>query len=149
LIPKGAIICIVLGVIGSGLVGIFLLEITNQPLTPVYVLGPSLSVITEKTNFRLGESIYIKIVNSGTVPLTFSDASYGLKIKQLDGIVLYSPISAQVISVLKPEEEKEFVWNQTKLDGSKIIEGRYNIVSSTDAFSGNVLKKSITINILK
>lgn len=149
MIPKGAIICIVLGVIGSGLVGIFLLEITNQPLTPVYVLGPSLSVITEKTNFRLGESIYIKIVNSGTVPLTFSDASYGLKIKQLDGIVLYSPISAQVISVLKPEEEKEFVWNQTKLDGSKIIEGRYNIVSSTDAFSGNVLKKSITINILK
>jgi len=149
LIPKGAIICIVLGVIGSGLVGIFFSEIANQPPTLVYVLGPSLSVITEKTNFHLGESIRIKIVNSGTVPLTFSDASYGLKIKQLDGIVLYSPISNQVISVLKPEEEKVLVWNQTKLDGSKIIEGRYNVVSSTDSSSGNVLKKSITINILK
>lgn len=149
MIPKGAIICIVLGVIGSGLVGIFFSEIANQPPTLVYVLGPSLSVITEKTNFHLGESIRIKIVNSGTVPLTFSDASYGLKIKQLDGIVLYSPISNQVISVLKPEEEKVLVWNQTKLDGSKIIEGRYNVVSSTDSSSGNVLKKSITINILK
>jgi len=149
LIPKGAIICIVLGVIGSGLVGIFFSEIANQPPTLVYVLGPSLSVITEKTNFHLGEPIRIKIVNSGTVPLTFSDASYGLKIKQLDGIVLYSPISTQVISVLKPEEEKVLVWNQTKLDGSKIIEGRYNVVSSTDSSSGNVLKKSITINILK
>jgi len=149
LIPKGAIICIVLGVIGSGLVGIFFSEIANQPPTLVYVLGPSLSVITEKTNFHLGESIRIKIVNSGTVPLTFSDASYGLKIKQLDGIVLYSPTSTQVISVLKPEEEKVLVWNQTKLDGSKIIEGRYNVVSSTDSSSGNVLKKSITINILK
>ncbi|MBI3640571.1 MAG: hypothetical protein HY223_09720 [Thaumarchaeota archaeon] len=149
MIPKGAIICIVLGVIGSGLVGIFFSEIANQPPTLVYVLGPSLSVITEKTNFHLGEPIRIKIVNSGTVPLTFSDASYGLKIKQLDGIVLYSPISAQTISVLKPEEEKVLVWNQTKLDGSKIIEGRYNVVSSTDSLSGNVLKKSITINILK
>jgi hypothetical protein len=149
LIPKGAIICIILGVIGSGLVGGFFLEIANHPPTLVYVLGPSLSVITEKTNFHLGEPIPIKIVNSGTVPLTFSDASYGLKIKQLDGIVLYSPISAQVMSVLKPEEEKVFVWNQTKLDGSKIIEGRYNIVSNTDSSSGNILKKSITINIFK
>ena len=138
-----------LGVIGSGLVGIFFSEIANHPPMLVYVIGPSLSVITEKTNFHLGEPIRIKIVNSGTIPLTFSDASYGLKIKQLDGIVLYSPISAQMISVLKPEEEKTFVWNQTKLDGSKIIEGRYNVVSSTSSFSGNALKKSITINILK
>lgn len=143
MIPKGAIICIVLGVIGSGLVGIFFSEIANQPPTLVYVIGPSLSVITEKTNFHLGEPIRIKIVNSGTTPLTFSDASYGLKIKQLDGIVLYSPISAQVISVLKPEEEKVFVWNQTKSDGSKIIEGRYNIVSSTDSSSDNVLKNQL------
>ena len=149
MIPKGAIICIILGVIGSGLVGIFFSEIANQPPTLAYVIGPSLSIITEKTNFHLGEPISIKIVNSGTVPLTFSDASYGLKIKQLDGIVLYSPIAAQVISVLKPEEEKMFVWNQTKSDGSKIIEGRYTIVSSTDPSSNNILKKSITINILK
>ena len=149
MIPKGAIICIILGVIGSGLVGVFFSEIVNHSPTLVYVLGPSLSVITEKINFHLGEPIPIKIVNSGTVPLTFSDASYGLKIKQLDGIVLYSPISAQVVSVLKPEEEKVFVWNQTKLDGSKIIEGRYNIVSNTDSSSGNILKKSITINIFK
>ena len=149
MIPKGAIICIILGVIGSGLVGIFFSEIANQPPTLAYVIGPSLSIITEKTNFHLGEPILIKIVNSGTVPLTFSDASYGLKIKQLDGIVLYSPITAQVISILKPEEKKMFVWNQTKSDGSKIIEGRYTIVSSTDPSSNNILKKSITINILK
>lgn len=135
--------------IGSGLVGIFFSEIANHPPTLVYVIGPSLSVITEKTNFHLGEPIRIKIVNSGTVPLTFSDASYGLKIKQLDGIVLYSPISVPMISVLKPEEEKMFVWNQTKSDGSKIIEGRYNVVSNTEPSSGNVLKKSITINIFK
>jgi hypothetical protein len=149
LIPKGAIICIVLGVVGSGVVGIFFAEIANEAPTLVYVQGPSLSVITEKTNFRLGEPIHIQIVNSGTVSLAFSDASYGLKIKQLDGIVLYTPVAAQVISVLEPKEEKTFVWNQTKSDGSKVIEGRYKIVSNTDSNSGNVLEKTITINILK
>jgi len=149
LIPKGAIICIVFGVAGSCVVGIFFAEIANEAPTLVYVQGPSLSVITEKTNFRLGEPINIKIVNSGTIPLTFLDASYGLKIKQLDGIVLYSPASAQVISVLKSKEEKTFVWNQIKSDGSKIIEGRYKIVSNTDPTSGFMLEKSITINILK
>jgi hypothetical protein len=149
LIPKGAIICIVLGVVGGCVVGIFFAEIANEAPTLVYMQGPSLSVITEKTNFRLGEPINIKVVNSGTVSLTFSDASYGLKIKQLDGIVLYSPVSTQVISVLEPKEEKTFVWNQIKSDGSKIIEGRYKIVSNTDPTSGNLLEKSITINILK
>ncbi|HMK32223.1 MAG TPA: hypothetical protein VK431_01215 [Nitrosopumilaceae archaeon] len=149
MIPKGATICIVLGVVGSCIVGIFFTEIANEAPVLVYVQGPSLSVITEKTNFRLGEPINIKIVNSGTVPLTFSDASYGLKIKQLDGIMLYSPASTQVISVLESKEEKTFVWNQIKSDGSKIIEGRYKIVSNTDPISGITLEKSITINILK
>ena len=149
MIPKGAIICIVLGVVGGGLVGIFFAEIANQPPALIYVEGPSLSVITEKTNFRLGEPLDIRIVNSGTSPLTFSDSSYGLKIKQLDGIILYTPISPQVISVLQPKEEKVFVWNQTKSDGSKIIEGRYKVISNTYSDSGNVLEKSITINILK
>jgi hypothetical protein len=149
LIPKGATICIVLGVFGAGLVGIFFAEIANRPPTLVYEQGPSLSVLTEKTNFRLGVPIYIKIVNSGTVPLIFSDSSYGLKIKQLDGIVFYTPISTQIISILEPKEEKMFVWNQTKSDSSKIIEGRYKIVSNTDSNSSNVLEKSITINIIK
>ena len=149
MIPKGAIICIVLGVVGSGMIGIFFAEIASQPPILVYGQGPSLSVITEKTTFHLDESINIRIVNSGTVPLTFPDTSYGLKIKQLDGIVLYIPVSVQMVSVLQPKEEKLFVWNQTKSDGSKIIEGRYNIISRADSSYNNVLEKSITINILK
>jgi hypothetical protein len=149
LIPKGAIICIVLGVVGSGIVGVFFVSVVNHAPTLVYVEGSSLSVITEKTNFLLGETVVIRIVNSGTTPLTFSDTSYGLKIKQLDGIVLYTPASAQVISVLQPKEEKKFVWDETKTDGTKVIEGRYKIVSKTDSISGKVIEKSITINIVK
>jgi hypothetical protein len=136
-------------VIGAGVLGTYLSEISNQTPTLVYKNGPSITVIPEKINYHLGEPIRIRIINSGTVPLTFSDSSYGLRILGLDGTIIYSPISTQVISILNPKEEKTFVWDQTKTDGSKIFEGRYKIISSTSSVSDNVLKGSVTINIMK
>ncbi|MEX0910928.1 MAG: hypothetical protein WDZ43_02210, partial [Nitrosopumilaceae archaeon] len=124
-------------------------NMANQAPTLVYVEGPSLSIMTEKTNFERGEPINIRIINSGTEPLAFSDSSYGVKIVGLDGRVLYSPPSLQVISVLEPKEEKMFVWDQTKSDGDKIIDGRYKIVSRAVAGGENILTKSLTINIFK
>ena len=138
-----------LGVVGAIVIGLFFANIANQAPTLVYVEGSSLSIITEKTNFELGEPINIRIINSGTESLTFSDSSYGVKIVGLDGRILYSPQSLQVISVLEPKEEKMFVWDQTKSDGDKIIDGRYKIVSSAIAAGENVLTKSLTINIFK
>ena len=149
MIPKGALIGLGSGIIAAVILGIFLSSMANQAPSLVYVDGPSLSILTEKTNFKLGEDIYIKIVNSGTVPLTFSDSSYGLRIVGLDGRILYSPQSAQVISTLQPKEEKMFVWDQTKSDGDKVIGGRYKIVSSTIQNNGKMLEKYLTINIFK
>ena len=137
------------GVIGAIVVGLFFANMANQAPTLVYVEGQSLSIITEKTNFELGELINIRIINSGTQSLTFSDSSFGMKIVGLDGRVLYSPPSLQVISVLEPKEEKMFVWDQTKSDGDKIIDGRYKIVSRAVADGENILTKSLTINIFK
>lgn len=147
--PRGALIGLVSGVIGGIVFGLYLANIAGQAPLPTYVDGPSLSIMTDKTNFKIGEEIVIKIVNSGTVPLTFSDSSYGLRIIGLDGRLLYSPPSLQVISVLQPREEKMFVWHQTKFDGEKIIQGRYKIVSSTIKDGGNLVEKSLTINVLK
>ncbi|MGI0010058.1 MAG: hypothetical protein ACREAE_01500 [Nitrosopumilaceae archaeon] len=149
MIPKGALIGLGSGIIAAVIFGIFLSSMINQAPALVYVDGPSLSIITEKTNFKLGEDIIIKIVNSGTIPLTFSDSSYGLRIIGLDGRILYSPQSAQVISILQPKEEKVFVWDQTKSDGDKVIDGRYKIVSNMIQNNGKMLEKSFTINIFK
>lgn len=149
MIPKGALIGLGAGIIASVIFGIFLSSMVNQAPALVYVDGPSLSIITEKTNFKLGEKIIIKIVNSGTVPLTFSDSSYGLRIIGLDGRMLYSPQSAQVISILQPKEEKVFVWDQTKSGGDKVIDGRYKIISKMIQNNGKMLEKSLTINIFK
>ena len=149
MVPKGALIGLSSGIVGAIIIGLFFANISSQAPILVYVEGPSLSIITEKTNFELGELINIRIINSGTEPLTFSDSSYGLKIIGLDGRVLYSPQSLQVISVLEPKEEKMFAWDQTKSDGDKIIDGRYKIVSSTITGEENALTKSLTINIFK
>ena len=149
MIPKGALIGLVSGIIIAALFGIFLSSMADQAPALVYVDGPALSIVTEKTNFKIGENIVIKIVNSGTVPLKFSDSSYGLRIIGLDGSLFYSPLALQVISVLEPREEKMFVWDQTKSNGERIIEGRYKIVSNALQDNGKILEKSLTINIFK
>ena len=137
------------GLVAAGLLGYYLSQIANQVPTLVYENGPSLAIIPDKINYHLGEPVHIRIINSGTISLTFSDASYGLKITRLDGILVYSPLSAQVISKLDPKEEKTFVWDQTKSDGGKAYQGRYKIVSSTTEDVSALLKKSVTINLLK
>ncbi len=149
MIPKGASICFIVGVIGSGTLGAYLYNISNQVPTLVYQNGLSFAIIPEKINYHLAEPVRIRIINSGTVPLTFSDSSYGLRILGLDGAIIYSPAITQVISTLNPKEEKTFVWDQTKTDGSKIFEGRYKIISSTSPNVGSVLQKSVIINIIQ
>jgi len=148
MVPRGLVIALVVGIVAGGVFGLFFVKIDNNTQLE-FVEGYSLSIVTEKTDFDEGEEITIKIINSGTVPLTFSDASYGLKITGLDGRVLYSPISAQVISTLEPKQEISFVWDQIKSDGDPLKQGTYKITSRAIDGIEKTVKKSITINIHK
>ena len=148
MIPRGLILAISIGVAAGGIFGIIFVDL-KSPNELNFVEGESLTIITEKSDFEKGEIIHIKIVNSGTVPITFSDASYGLKIRGLDGTILYSPIAAQVVSVLQAGEEKTFEWDQIKNDGDSVHEGTYKITTSGWTLGEKTLKKSITIHILK
>ena len=115
----------------------------------VYVNGTSLSIVTEKTDFKLGEPITIKIVNSGTDELEFPDTSYGLVVKQLDSIPIFSPISSQIISKLESHDEVDFIWNQLKNDGTQILEGTYKISVKAISIDEKIIEKIIIIDILK
>lgn len=147
-VPRGLIIAILIGMI-SGLVVGFFENFQSNHEQLVFQEGSSISIVTEKIDFELGEQIHIKIVNSGTIPLTFPDASYGLKVTGLDGVLFYTPMAAQVISTLEPKEEKTFVWNQKRVDGSDLLEGFYKIVVEGFDHENNKVKKSIVINLLK
>ena len=147
-VPRGLIIAILIGMMAGLVVGFFEnFQYNHEQL--VFQEGSSISIVTEKIDFELGEQIHIKIINSGTIPLTFPDASYGLKVTGLDGTPYYIPMAAQVISTLEPKEEKIFVWEQKKMDGSDSLEGRYKIIVEGFDHENNKVKKSIVINVLK
>ena len=148
LLAKSLVIFIGVGLVSGLAFGVYLYDIKNTSQL-VFVEGPSISVVTEKFDFKKGEEIKIQIVNSGTIPLLFSDASYGLRITGLSGILMYSPIAAQVISELEPGDEIEFSWDQIKNDSDAALEGLYKISAKGVDVQGNQVEKSITITIWK
>ena len=147
-LPKGLIIALCVGMVSGLTLGLVTYSQTNHEQL-VFEDGSSISIVTEKIDFKLGEQISIKIVNSGTVSLTFSDASYGLKVTGMDGVLYYVPVAAQVVTKLEPKEEARFVWNQKRLDNSDSLQGRYKIVVEGFDPENNKVKKSIAINVLK
>mgnify|MGYP001147315037 CR=1 FL=1 len=148
LLAKSLVIFISIGLISGLAFGVYLLDVKNTSQL-VFVEGPSISIVTEKLDFKKGEEIKIRIVNSGTVPLIFSDALYGLRITGLSGILMYSPVAAQVISQLEPGDEVEFSWDQIKNNSDAALEGLYKISAKGVDKQGNQVEKSTTITIWK
>ena len=148
MLAKSLVIFIIFGIVSGFVFGVYLIDFKTTTQL-VFVEGSSLSIVTEKFDFKQNEVIQIKIVNSGTNELTFSDSSYGLKITGLSGILMYSPISAQVISTLNPGDEIIFFWDQIKNDGDIALEGVYKIsIKGMDVVGDNV-EKSTTVTIWK
>jgi len=142
----------VVGVIAGLVTGMYLIDVKNTNQL-VFVEGASISIVTEKSDFKKGEEIKISIVNSGTVPITFSDSSFGLRITGLSGMLMYTPTSFQDIDFqsnsLLPKEEMVFVWDQIKNDGDFTLEGLYKIHSKGFDPEENKIEKSTTITIWK
>lgn len=148
LLAKSLVVFIGIGVISGFIFGAYLLDVKNTTQL-IFVDGSSISIVTEKSDFKKDELIQIRIVNSGTTPLIFSDDSHGLKITGLSGILIYSPNAIDSPSNLAPGNEIIFWWNQIKNDGDAALEGLYKISAKGIDDGGNVVEKFITITILK
>ena len=163
MIPRGLAVAVCIGVVAGAAAGTALYgkgaAVPGAPLS--YVDGPSLSVDAERAEYRTGEAVRIRVVNTGTVPLEFAGGTYyGVRITQLDGIEVYSPRpegggNTAASTVLGPRDEAAFVWSQTKNDGDPVLHGTYKITSSATAVAaaggGEAarLDASVAINILK
>ncbi len=88
LLAKSLVVFIAVGVVSGFLFGVYLYDLKN-PNELVFSDGPSLSILTDKTVYKQGDTVQIRIVNTGTVPLVFSDSSFGFKITGLAGFVIY------------------------------------------------------------
>ena len=148
MLAKSLVAFICIGILSAFFFGVYLLDVKNTAQL-VFIDGPSISVVTEKFDFKQNEEIKIRIINSGTVPLNFSDTSYGLRITGLSGILMYSPPALATVSSLNPGDEVEFSWDQIKDDGDKALEGLYKISVQGNDDEENKIEKSTTITIWK
>ena len=148
MLAKSLVIFIGVGIVAGLAFGIYLIDFKTTTQL-VFVEGSSLSIVTEKFDFKQDESIQIRIINSGTNSLIFLDSSYGLKITGLSGILMYSPVSTQVISTLDPGDEIIFSWDQIKNDRAIALDGVYKISVKGMDVDGNNVEKSTTVTIWK
>jgi len=149
---KTLIIFTAVGLIAGLVFGLYLIDVKNTSQLE-FVTGSSISIVTEKFDFKKGEEIKISIINSGTVPLTFSDSSYGLRITGLSGVLIFNPKTFQEANLevfsLGPKEKIEFVWDQIKNDGDATLEGLYKIHSKGFDPVDKKVEKFTTITIWK
>ena len=148
MLAKSLIIFIVVGIVAGFGIGIFTIDYkTNNQL--VFVDGSSISIVTEKFDFKQNELIEIKIINSGTNSLTFLNSSCDLKITGLFGILIYSPVYPPVSFTLDPMGEVILSWDQIKNNGEFVSDGVYKIFVHGIDSDGNTVEKSATVSIWK
>lgn len=129
----------------AGLVaGLVLMDATGRELT--FGQGVLLGVTTDKAEYGRGDSITINIVNTGTLPIN-TDESWGLRISGLAGNLIYR--MPPVNGTLEPGASQIVLWNQTRSDGSMVLEGLYRISVHGTGPAGQHADDHVTITILK
>ncbi len=141
MLARTLVVFIAVGVVSGLLFGVYLagLKDTNQV---TYVEGHSLSVVTDKSVYAPGEKIEIRVINSGTLPLSFPDDSYGLRVTGLAGVTIFAPLAGEVEQTLNPGDEWYISWTPIQYDGTPIISGIYKI------HAGHDVAASTTVTIL-
>lgn len=145
MIPKGLLIAIIVGISSALILGVYLQK-TYIGNDLKFVDGASISVLTDKSDYTINDSIMVEIVNTGTIDVSFSSLAPSLRVRALDGTEFYSTFSEG--TSLAPKEKIIISWNQLKNDNTHILEGRYVI----ESFAYDVDQKiydSTTINVFK
>ena len=148
MLAKSLVIFISVGIITGFVFGIYLIDFKSTTQL-VFVEGSSISIVTEKFDFKQDELIEIKIINSGTNTLTFLNSSCDLKITGLFGILIYSPVYPPVSFTLAPMGEVILSWDQIKNNGQLVSDGVYKISVQGIDSDGNTVEKSTTVSIWK
>ena len=145
MIPKGLILAVSVGVFAALGLGAYL-EKSYDNTSVKFSQGPSLSIITDKRDYQLDETIQVVLINSGTTEISFSSFEPSFKVRALDGTEFYSMYSAG--AKLAPKEKITINWSQQKNDKTHVLEGRY-VLDSFGLSQNTKIHSSTTVNILK
>lgn len=111
---------------------------------------PGLTFKTDKQVYLKAEQVCFTIENqSQTEYILPSSAPYAIFNKEKPEVAIYSPLSAQVITPLKPKEIKKWCWDQKDTEGKEVSSGDYFVRLTVFDKSGNVgfLKADFTIKL--
>jgi len=148
MVPNSLKIALVAGMAGGILAAVVLADVrANRGVE--FVDGPSLTVLTDSADYRKGDTVNIRIINSGSVPIGFSDPTYGLKITGLAGMPIFSGWSndLEVPSAIEPGEEHNLTWGQTNNEGEQVFDGVYKISVHGFDPGENKVGHTTTINV--
>lgn len=89
---------------------------------PVFVDGPSVTILLHKAQYAPGEPVTFDIVNSGT---TVVDLGGGWRVTDLSGVGIYG--RGEGSGRLGPGERAESSWGQLNDSGEQVTGGIYRI----------------------
>lgn len=145
MIPKGLLIAIIVGVSSALILGVYLQKTYNSNDLK-FIEGTSISILTDKSDYTINDTIVVEIINTGTVDVSFSNMAPSLLVRALDGTEFYSAFSEG--TNLAPKEKIIISWNQLKNDNTHILEGRY-VIESFAYDKDQKIHDSTTINVFK
>src|SRR5215212_8243898 len=90
-----------------------------------------LEITTDKKTYKPGEIITITVRNNGKQPLSFPDATLGLKIENLDTGERFGLMAAQVLTTVEPGQSQKIEWDQKGNIGNQVTEGSFNAAVTT------------------
>lgn len=146
--PRGLVVAVSVGAAAGILFGIAI-ELNGNDDIRIRTDGASVTIVTEERTYAQGEGILVTVYNSGTIGIDFEAGTYyGLRITQLDGILVYAPEPGDSASHLGAGQGAEIVWPQTKTNGEQVHAGIYRILAEGTSIDGDAVRDSTTVNIL-
>lgn len=146
-IPPSLIIAVSIGVVSAGLFGIAL-ELSASDELNIRTDGAAITMVAEYDGYVVGDDILVTLYNSGNLGVDFEDGSYyGIKITQLDGILVFAPQPDDHSSYLGVGQNVQIVWEQQKTDGEQVHSGVYKIRADGISVDGLDVRDSTTVNI--
>ena len=110
--------------------------------TPASRLSSCVVFRTLKDHFKVNEPVKFRLINNCDGDLLLPNSAPWI-IKNSRGVIIFSPISLQVITRIKPGCFREWSWNQKNDRGKNVEPGIYYIEIKT--LSQGTLKLSIKI----
>lgn len=106
--------------------------IQNEPALPepYFVSKYSVTVLTDKQEYKSGETIRYSIINTGNKQAGFNDQYYGFRVEDLHGDVVTRPPNALGSSALWSGDYVNGTWDQSDFVGTLIPAGTYVITAN-------------------